>query len=640
VPSASSAAVPAWFADPGRRNVAKEDRMADIAAERRDIERAIEGQTLCSKFAATVERFGDAEALADRSPAGEPRSLSWNQYRERVRDAALGFHALGLAPRSFGVVMARNRIEYAIGDLGLMHAGATAVGLYNTLAPEQITYIVNHCDARVAVVDNAAFLARFRRADMPQLERVVLIDGSSDDPSVITFDELLALGRTTHARDPGLFDRLWRGVTPDDILTLIYTSGTTGPPKGVIDTHRSGLWMITAARSSVQHSEHDRVLSYLPLAHAGDRFLSYYTSLVIGYTMVFCLEVSQVLNMMLETRPTLFGGVPRIWEKLQAGLISAITKEPDEQRRRMVLGALELSRTIVAMEQRGEPVPAELRQKRAMVEPIFAAIRARIGLDRIRHAVTGAAPTPRDVLEFFHAIGVPINEIWGMSELGAMGTGNPLDRIKLGTIGMALPGVELRLAPDGELQVRGGLVMRGYYKEPEKTAETIDPEGWLSTGDIATVDADGYYTIIDRKKELIITAGGKNISPANLESLLKANPLVGQACVVGDKRAYLTALIVLDGQFAPAWAAARGVTGQALADLASHPEIVAEVARGVAAVNERVSRVENIRKWTILPGEWTAESEELTPTLKLKRRVIVNKYTAEIDAMYAGATAE
>ncbi|TMQ14032.1 MAG: long-chain fatty acid--CoA ligase [Deltaproteobacteria bacterium] len=614
--------------------------MRDIAAERRDIERAIEGQTLCSKFAATAERLGDAEALVDKGPGGERRSLTWKQYRERVRDAALGFQALGVKPRSFGVVMARNRMEYVIADLGLMHAGVTAVGLYNTLAPEQISYITNHCDARVAVVDNPAFLARFRRDELPQLDHIVLLDGASDDPSVITFDELLALGRAVHARDAGAFDRLWRAVTPDDIVTLIYTSGTTGPPKGVIDTQRSALWVIESARRDVQNTEQDCTLSYLPLAHAADRFLGYYTSLVTGHTTVFCSDISQIMAVMLEVRPTVFGGVPRIWEKLHAGLTSAITKEPDEQRRRMVLGALELSRTIVAMEQRGEPVPDELRQKRAMVEPIFAAIRARIGLDRTRYTVTGAAPTPREVLEFFHAIGLRINEVWGMSEIAVMGTRNPPDRVKIGSIGTALPGVELRLAADGELQVRGGLVMRGYYKEPAKTAETIDADGWLSTGDIAAVDADGYYTIVDRKKELIITAGGKNISPANLEGLLKAHSLIGQACVIGDNRAYLTALIVLDGQNAPAWAAARGMAGQAIAELAAHPEVAAEVARAVAAVNERVSRVESIRKWTILPGEWTAESEELTPTLKLKRRVIVHKYAAAIEAMYRNADAE
>jgi long-chain acyl-CoA synthetase len=406
---------------------------------------------------------------------------------------------------------------------------------------------------------------------------------------------------------------------------------------GVIDTHRSALWAIAASRRSAGSSSPERTLSYLPLAHAADRFLNYYEAVVGGNTVVFCPEIAQLPAMLLEARPTVFPAVPRIWEKLYAGVTSAIAKEPDEQRRRTVLGALEVARKIVALEQRGEPVPDELRRQRAAVEPVFTAIRARIGLDRAHTVVCGAAPTPREVLELFHAIGLPIAEVWGMSELGVVGSRNPRERIKLGSIGISLPGVELRLAPDGELQVRGGLVMRGYYKDPQKTAETIDPEGWLSTGDIATVDADGYYTIVDRKKELIITAGGKNISPANLENMLKTCPLIGQACVIGDNRAFLTALIVLDGQGAPAWAAARGITGHDVAGLAAHPEILGEIARAVAQVNERVSRVENIRKWTILPAEWTAESEELTPTLKLKRRVIAAKYARAIASMYDGS---
>jgi long-chain acyl-CoA synthetase len=611
--------------------------MRDVAAERSAIEAAIEGKTLCSVFADTVARLGDAEAIVDRTASSEYRGLSWNQYRARVKDVALGLAALGFRPRQFGVIMARNRTEHAIADLGILHAGLTPVSLYNTLAPEQIAYIANHCEARVAVVENAAFLAKLQavRDQLPSLERVVLLEGASDDPWVLRWDALLALGAEAGARDPRAFDGLWQGVRPDDTVTLIYTSGTTGPPKGVIDTHRAALWVLEAAGSVVPTSEADRVISYLPLAHAADRFLNHYASVTSGHTVVFCPEVSQILQAMVEVRPTVFGGVPRIWEKLHAGLTSAITKEPDEQRRRMVLGAIELARKVVALEQRGEPVPAELRQQRAAVEPIFAAIRARIGLDRVRHTVTGAAPTPREVLEFFHAIGVPISEVWGMSELAVVGTRNPPDRIKIGSIGTALPGVECRIAPDGELQVRGGLVMTGYYKDPDKTAETIDPEGWLATGDIATIDADGYLTIVDRKKELIITAGGKNISPANLESLLKAHPLIGQACVIGDNRAYLTALIVLDGQVAPAWAAAHGLAGASIAELAAHPEVAADVARAVAAVNDRVSRVESLRRWTILPTEWTAESEELTPTLKLKRRVITDKYVREIAAMYA-----
>ncbi len=593
----------------------------DIAAERGEIDREIAGKTLCSIFAEQVTRLGDAPALV-----GSGGAISWRGYHEQVRAVALGLRALGIAPGSFGVILARNRPEHVIADLGVVHAGGTPVSLYTTLSAEQIAYIAGHCEAKVAFVEDPAFLAR-----MPELDHVILLNGRAEGTT--SWDDLLALGRAAHDREPGAFDAMWKRVTPDDILTLVYTSGTTGHPKGVIDTHRNALWDLTSVRRVVRTSPADRIVSYLPLAHAADRFLAYYAGIVGGHTTHFCPDVTQILAMLTDVRPTFFGAVPRIWEKLHAGMMAAIDREPDAQRKRLVLGALEVGRAVVAHEQRGEAVPDELRAKRSAIEPVFAAMRMKVGLDKAAVTVTGAAPTPVEVLEFFHAIGVRISEVWGMSELAVVASVNPLDRMKLGSIGTMLPGIDAKIADDGELLVRGGMVMRGYYKDPEKTAETIDRDGWLATGDVATVDADGYYKIVDRKKELIITAGGKNISPANLESMLKFHPLIGQACVIGDNRPYLTALIVLDGQVAPAWAAARGIAG-AVADLSAHADVLAEIERAVAEVNVRVSRVENIRRWSVVPVEWTAESEELTPTLKLKRRVIATKYAKTIDALY------
>jgi long-chain acyl-CoA synthetase len=603
--------------------------MRDIGAERTTIEAAIAAQTLCSMFERTAARLGDAPALVCNGT-----TLSWRQYREHVRDAALGLRALGLAKGQFTVLLARNRPEHVIADLATVHAGGTPVSLYTTLSPEQIAYITNHCEARVAFVEDPAFLARFEavRAQLPHLQHIVLLDGEA--PGTVRWQDVLAQGRAAHERDASAFDAMWRAVTPDDTLTLIYTSGTTGHPKGVIDTHRSALWDLTSFRTVVATSEHDRMISYLPLAHAADRFLCYYASLLGGHVTHFCPDVTQILQTLTEVRPTSFGAVPRIWEKMHAGIMAGISREPDEQRKAMVLGALEVARQVLAREQRGEPVPDELRAKRTMLEPLFGAIRAKIGLDQAKVTITGAAPTPKEVLEFFHAIGVKISEVWGMSELGVVASVNPLDKIKIGSIGVMIPGAEAKIADDGELLVRGGMVMKGYYKEPAKTAETIDAEGWLATGDVATIDADGYLAIVDRKKELIITAGGKNISPANLESLLKFHPLIGQACVIGDNRAFLTALLVLDGQVAPVWAAAKGIAGASVAELAQSSAIREELERAVAGVNERVSRVENIRRWRVLQTEWTAESEELTPTLKLKRRVIHDKYATVIDEMY------
>ena len=604
--------------------------MRDIARERAEIDQEIAGKTLCSVFAATVARLGDQPALV----CGDTR-YTWRGYRERVRDVALGLRALGFAAGDFGVLLARNRPEHVIADLGILHAGGTPVSLYTTLAPEQIEYIAGHCEARVAFVDDAGFAARIDavRARLPKLAHVVVLQGSA--AGCLTLDDVADRGRAAHAAESGAFDAMWQRVTPEDTATLIYTSGTTGHPKGVIDTHRSVLWDITSLREVVATNEADHVISYLPLAHAADRVLSHYASLVAGHTIHFCPDLTQIAAMMVALRPTFFGAVPRIWEKLHAGITAGIAAEPDDKKRAMVMGALELARHVLALEQRGEPVPAELRAKRTAVEPVFAAIRAKIGLDRVKLTFTGAAPTPTEVLELFHAIGIPILEVWGMSELACIATINPPERPKIGSIGTAMPGVEAKIASDGELLARGGMTMRGYYKEPEKTAETIDADGWLATGDVATVDADGYFKIVDRKKELIITAGGKNISPANIESMLKFHPLIGQACVIGDNRAYLVALLVLDGQVAPAWAKQHGIAATSIAELAVHPAIHEELERAVAHVNEHVSRVENIRRWTVIPAEWTPESEELTPTLKLKRRVIRDKYGKLIESLYS-----
>ncbi len=587
---------------------------------REEIDREVEGKTLCSVFAERVSELGDAPAMHVRDGTAW-RAITWKEYREQVRRVALALRALGFQRGDFAVILARNRPEHLIADLGVVHAGGTPVSLYTTLSAEQVAYIAGHSEAKVAFVEDAHFLGKLRevRAQLPRLETIVLMTGSVDDPSVIAWDELLARGTT------GDFEAMWREVQPDDKLTLIYTSGTTGHPKGVIDTHRSMLWDIAAVRRHVRTSHEDRMISYLPLAHAADRTLSYYQSIVSGHQIYFCSDLTQILATLVDVRPTFFGAVPRIWEKLAAGILAAANDQ--------VRAALDVGRAVVAAGQRGEPVSAELAARHAAVQPVFAAIRAKIGLDQVKSTITGAAPTPIEVLELFHALGIAISEVWGMSELACIASINPLDRIKLGSIGTMLPGVEAKIAADGELLVRGGCVMAGYSKEPDKTAETIDGDGWLATGDVATVDADGYYKIVDRKKELIITAGGKNISPANIEALLKAHPLIGQACAIGDNRAYLTALVVLDGQVAPAWASARGLP-TSIADLAKHPDVHAEIERAVAATNERLSRVETIRRFTIVPVEWTAESEELTPTLKLKRRVIHSKYADLISQMY------
>ncbi len=610
----------------------------DILAEAAEIDAAVEGKTLCSEFERTASTYPDLDAFRRRTGENTYDSFTWSTYRERVSNVALGLRALGLKPGDFALIQARCTPEHSIADMGIVHARGVPVSLYNTLSPEQICYIANHCGARFAIVEDVAFLESFLkvRDELPLIEKIILIGGADDAATdwVVSWDEVLASGAAEAERNPGAFDALWQQVEPEDLATLIYTSGTTGPPKAVMDTHRNIIWHFESLRKVYEFLPDDNGLSYLPLAHAAGRTSGHWNPLLFGGTVTTLPDFNQLLLYLIENRPTLFVGVPRVYEKLYAGMNAALAAQTDENIKKVVQDALDTGREVVAHQQKGLDVPEELRARYDAAAPVLSAVRARVGLDRTRVALVGAAPIAAEVIEFFHALGIPVSEVWGMSELTAVATANGETRIKIGSVGPALPGVEVALAEDGELLARAGNRMSGYYKDPEKTAEAIDEDGWMHTGDIGSVDEDGYYRVIDRKKELIITAGGKNISPANLENALKYHALIGQACVIGDRRAYLTALIVLDGEVAPVWAKGKGIEASTIAELSAHPEVVAEIQRAVDGVNEQVSRVENIRRFAILPAEWTAESEELTPTLKLKRRVITAKYADEIESMY------
>ena len=379
-----------------------------------------------------------------------------------------------------------------------------------------------------------------------------------------------------------------------------------------------------------------RVISWLPAAHIAERNAHHYLPIVFGLQITCCHDPREVLSYLPEVRPTWFFAVPRIWEKLKAGLETMVAGQPEE-RRAELQAALDAGVRKVRLEQAGEPVPAELAEQVAKADAeIFSGLRAMLGLDRVEAINVGAAPTPIEVLEFFHAIGLPLAELWGMSETCGAGTVNPREKIKLGTVGPAAPKVEIKLDADGEVLVRSDVVMLGYRNLPEKTAEALTDDGWLRTGDIGVLDEDGYLTIVDRKKELIINAAGKNMSPANIEAAIKSvSPLIGQACAIGDRRPYNTALIVLDADFAPMWAAQHGLEGRTLEQLAGEPAVSAAVQEAVEAANSRLARVEQIKKFTIVPGDWLPGEDELTPTMKLKRKPIAAKYEAEIEAMYA-----
>jgi long-chain acyl-CoA synthetase len=635
-----------WFIPDEKASASEVPSMStvprDVEAERAAIDREVEGKTVCDILARNAETFPDHPALSWEEGDGWG-TLNWKQYRAKVAAAAMGLKDLGVGRGDFVAIMTRNRPEHVIADLGAMHAGATPVSLYNTLVPEQIRYIAEHCGAKVAVVEGREFMERWEKvkADLPALERVVLLadaDEFSGYEWVLSWKDLLSRGTETLQGDGGwdAFEASRRAVRPEGLATVIYTSGTTGPPKGVMITQRNVLWTAVSLDMTVRYPAGMRGISYLPLAHVAERLITHYLALNKAAHIYFCPDVLRVFEVVPRVRPDGFFGVPRVWEKLQAGIMAKLEEEPDQRKRKIALKALEIGRRAARREAAGKPVSLGLKLQRGLFDKlVFSKIRRAIGLDRCILAGTAAAPIGEDTLQFFAGIGLPLVEAYGLSEDSGPATANPPDRIRLGTVGVALPGVEVKLGEDGEIFVRGGNVCPGYYRDPDKTADTFDADGWLHTGDIGTIDAHGYVRVIDRKKELIITAGGKNISPANLENLVKQHPLVGQVCVVGDRQPFVSALIVLDAEVAPGWAASNGLVFSSVAAFSREPRVNAEVQRAVDDANQQVSQVERIKRFTILPTEWTVDSEELTPTLKLKRRVIHQKYANEIDALYA-----
>ncbi|HEV7177842.1 MAG TPA: AMP-binding protein, partial [Solirubrobacteraceae bacterium] len=493
---------------------------------------ALDARTMCEAFQITAAERPDDVALRT---IADGISITWGEYSERVGRLAGGLAALGVGPGDTVGFMLTNRPEFHLLDTAAMHLGATPFSIYNTSSPEQIAYLLGDAANRVMIVE-AAFMDRVAavlEGGQGNVEHLVVLDGATSDS--ITLEELEA------AEPPAGFDfeAGWRAVAPGDILTLIYTSGTTGPPKGVQLTHGNEMAQCRGL-DDVNHwpSGGGSIVSFLPMAHIADRGLTHYGQMAWGETLTCCPEVTQVFAHVADARPTRWGAVPRVWEKLKAALEAGIAADPDEARRAAVLAAIELGLRVVRTEQAGEPIDADLLEAYKQAdEHVFAPMRAKLGLDRCASYVTGAAPAPLEVFEFFAAIGIPICEVWGMSELTSVATINPPERIRYGTVGPALPGVEIRLADDGEVLVRGPTVMAGYRNQPEKTAETIDADGWLRTGDIGALDEHGYLKIVDRKKELIINAAGKNMSPANIEQQLKqGSALIGQAIAIGDRR--------------------------------------------------------------------------------------------------------
>ncbi len=589
------------------------------------------------------------EIVALRTP-DDRVSLTWAQLLARVDAVAGGLAKLGVGRGDAVAIMLNNRPEFQIVDHAAMTLGATPFSVYQTYPAPEIEYVITDSGARVAVVEQAYLPVMLEaRRNLPALEHVIVVDGDAE-PADSGAAQSSETGRRARGKpeqtislaavelsNPG-FDAAAAAaqVTGDDIATLIYTSGTTGPPKGVEIPHRALIFTEGSYQQVLRFKPGSRFISWLPAAHIAERNCAHYLPTVYAGTITCCPNPREIIAFLPQVRPDWFFAVPRIWEKMKAGVEAAYASKSEEERRAFE-EALGAAIEKVRLQQRDEPVPEALASRVARAdEEIFKGLRKTLGLDRVVTVNAGAAPMPVDVIEFFHAIGIELAELWGMSETAALGTVNRPGAVKIGTVGPPAPGVELKLADDGEVLVRGDLLMVGYRNKPEMTAEAIDSDGWLRTGDIAAIDEDGYVKIVDRKKEIMINAAGKNMSPVNIESALKsASPLIGQACSIGDRRRYVTALIVLDSDYAPQWAAQQNLAARTLEELASEEKVLAAVQAGVEEANRGLARVEQIKKFTIIPGDWPAGGDELTPTMKLKRRTVEAKYQAEIEAMYA-----
>ena len=570
--------------------------------------------TVVDLFARRVIEGGERAALRSHAAEGWT-TTTWAEYGRTVDRISGGLATLGVVPGDRVAILSANRPEWHEADLATMTAGAVTVPVYPTSSSSQIGYILGHAGARVAFIENHDQLAKvlLKRDHLPELRHVVLFEGSDglDDPFVLSWEELV--GRNAPATP--------RLAAADDLATLVYTSGTTGPPKGAMISHANLAATIRSVTSVVPIGPADRFLSFLPLSHIAERVVSHFGQIASGGETWFARSLATVPEDLRASRPTIFFAVPRVWEKFHDAITENVNTLRGPQRR-LVDRYLEL-----AQEPRGVPY-------HALDLVVGRKLRRTLGLDQARILVSAAAPIHPELLRYFTGIGLPIAEVYGQTEDCGPTTMNPPGRIRIGTVGTALPGVDVRLADDGEILVRGPNVCRGYFNDPVATAALLDDDGWMRSGDVGRFDDHGYLQIVDRKKDLIITASGKNIAPQEIETRLRQEPFLSQAVVIGDGRPYLTALLTLDGDAVTRWAAEHGKLGD-LEVLSADPDLLVEVQQAIDRANAERSRIEGIKRWRILPRDFTVAAGELTPTLKVRRNVVNQRYADVIAELYA-----
>ena len=598
--------------------------MSDAARD--DLDRRAAGRTVPMIFLDTVASRSGSVALRWKEGDGWG-TLTWSEYADRVARVARALRACGVTRGDRVILMLRNRPEFHVADMATLFLGATPVSIYNSSAPDQVSYLANHCRAKAAIVEDAGFLDRILavRAELPALDTVVVVDPGDGVPAgVLSWESLVGAGPIDLAAEAG-------NAQTDDLAMVIYTSGTTGPPKGVALDHANVVWTLESFHDAFEIDVTGfRVVSYLPMAHVAERMVSHYLGTAFGFEVTTCPDTTLVVSYLVETHPEMFFAVPRIWEKAYATIRSIAGADPEKAA--AFDQALEIGWQASEHRARGEEMPSALASAFERADAGLAPVRAMIGLDQVRTAITGAAPIPFDILRFFRGLGIPLSEIYGLSETAGPMTWTPF-RVRIGTVGPPLPGVEVKLAEDGEILTRGPHVFLGYFRDPDLTAQTIDAEGWLHTGDVGAWDA-GHLRILDRKKDIIITAGGKNVTPAYIENKLKFSPAIQDAVVVGDRRKYLVALILIDEDVVTQFAQAHRIPFATFADLTQHPEVHRLIKEEVDKVNRTLSQVETIKRFALLPRRFYEEEGDVTPTKKVKRRAVETRYADLIKSLY------
>ncbi|HEX2195717.1 MAG TPA: long-chain fatty acid--CoA ligase [Actinomycetota bacterium] len=608
-------------------------------------------ETLIERFQERISAHPDSVALRYKS-GGAWKDITWRDYGDRVRRAGKALMAQGLKHGDKMSLLSLNRPEWHVADIGCLSIGASTAPIYVTNSPEQVAYIIGHSESKVAVVENPDQLQKVlkMRSELPSLQKVVVIEGyqgDADPELVMTWDDFLKEGDKLPDAD---FEQARSSVKPQDLATFVYTSGTTGPPKAVMLTHSNIMWTARSSEAIIPLGEATRgkAVSYLPLSHIAERMLTHFLQIYYGTTTCFAESLDTLLADLQAIKPTYFFGVQRVWEKFYAGVQAKMAQaDPNDRKTKLARKAIALGTEITKREQeavqRGgkitdAKIPLGMKLQHAALDKlVLHKIRAAFGLEELELALSSAAPLSPELIWFFHSIGLKIAEGYGQSEDNGPTAWNPPDAVLIGSVGKPMPGLEVKLAEDGEILVRGGNVMAGYYKDDEATRETIDEDGWLHSGDVGEFNEHGYLKITDRKKDLIITAGGKNIAPQELENKIKVHSLISQVVAIGDRRPFMTCLITLDPEKAPLWAKEQGIEGD-MAAIANHERTIKEIQGAINETNKGLAKVEQIKKFRILERDFLQEENEITPTMKVKRKTINEIYGDAIEEMYSKDT--